>query len=167
MTERKRNVSEFHLREAQPGDEGLVLSFIRQLAEYENLLDQVEADEATLRHSLFERKAAHALIAEENGEPIGFALYFYNFSTFIGRPGLYIEDVFIRPEYRGKGYGKAIFRHLANVALKEGCGRMEWTCLDWNEPSLRFYRSMGAVPMEEWTVQRLSQAQLRKVAEGK
>lgn len=159
-------MSGFKLRKAQPEDVGLVLSFICQLAEYEKMLDQVEADEETLYHSLFVKKAAHVLIAEEDGEPVGFALYFFNFSTFVGRPGLYIEDVFIRPEYRGKGYGKAIFRHLANVALDENCGRMEWICLDWNESALRFYRSMGAVPMDEWTVQRLNDDKLREVAAG-
>ena len=158
---------QFTLRKAQPGDAGLVLYFIKKLAEYEKLLDQVEADEETLHQSLFVKKAAQVLIAEEDGTPIGYALYFYNFSTFTGRPGLYIEDVFILPEYRGKGYGTQIFRRLANIALEEGCARMEWICLDWNEPSLQFYRNMGAVPMEEWTVQRLSEDTLRKVAQGK
>ena len=158
---------QFTLRKAQPGDAGLVLYFIKKLAEYEKLLDQVEADEETLHQSLFVKKAAQVLIAEEDGTPIGYALYFYNFSTFTGRPGLYIEDVFILPEYRGKGYGTQIFRRLANIALEEGCARMEWSCLDWNEPSLQFYRNMGAVPMEEWTVQRLSEETLRKVAQGK
>jgi len=158
---------QFTLRKAQPGDAGLVLYFIKKLAEYEKLLDQVETDEETLHQSLFVKKAANVLIAEEDGVPIGYALYFYNFSTFMGRPGLYIEDVFILPEYRGKGYGTQIFRRLANIALEEGCARMEWICLDWNEPSLQFYRNMGAVPMDEWTVQRLSEETLRKVAEGK
>ena len=158
---------QFTLRKAQPGDAGLVLYFIKKLAEYEKLLDQVEADEETLHQSLFVKKAAQVLIAEEDGVPIGYALYFYNFSTFTGRPGLYIEDVFILPEYRGKGYGTQIFRRLANIALEEGCARMEWICLDWNEPSLQFYRNMGAVPMDEWTVQRLSEETLRKVAQGK
>ena len=158
---------QFTLRKAQPGDAGLVLYFIKKLAEYEKLLDQVEADEETLHQSLFVKKAAQVLIAEEDGTPIGYALYFYNFSTFTGRPGLYIEDVFILPEHRGKGYGTQIFRRLANIALEEGCARMEWICLDWNEPSLQFYRNMGAVPMEEWTVQRLSEETLRKVAQGK
>ena len=158
---------QFTLRKAQPGDAGLVLYFIKKLAEYEKLLDQVEADEETLHQSLFVKKAAQVLIAEEDGTPIGYALYFYNFSTFMGSPGLYIEDVFILPEHRGKGYGTQIFRRLANIALEEGCARMEWICLDWNEPSLQFYRNMGAVPMEEWTVQRLSEETLRKVAQGK
>ena len=155
-----------HLRKAGPEDVGLVLFFIRQLAEYERMLDEVVADEETLRQSMFAEHAASALIAEEDGEPIGFALYFYNFSTFIGRPGLYVEDVFILPQYRGKGYGRAIFCHLAKIAVERRCARMEWTCLDWNEPSLRFYRSMGAVPMDQWTVQRLSGDALRRVAQG-
>ena len=160
-------MTQFTLRKAQPGDEGLVLYFIKKLADYEKLLDQVEATEEILHQSLFVKKAANVLIAEEDGTPIGYALYFYNFSTFLGKPGLYIEDVFILPEYRGKGYGTQIFRHLANIALEEGCARMEWICLDWNAPSLQFYRNMGAVPMEEWTVQRLTEDTLRKVAEGK
>ena len=160
-------MAEFTIRKAQPGDAGLVLYFIKKLAEYEKMLDEVEATEEILHRSLFERHAANAIIAEEDGKAIGFALYFYNFSTFLGKPGLYIEDVFILPEYRGKGYGTQIFRHLANVAREEGCGRMEWICLDWNEPSLRFYRNMGAVPMEEWTVQRLTEDKLRDVAMGK
>ena len=160
-------MAEFTIRKAQPGDAGLVLYFIKKLAEYEKMLDEVEATEEILHRSLFERHAANAIIAEEDGKAIGFALYFYNFSTFLGKPGLYIEDVFILPEYRGKGYGTQIFRHLANVALEEGCGRMEWICLDWNEPSLRFCRNMGAVPMDEWTVQRLTEDKLRDVAMGK
>lgn len=160
-------MAEFTIRKAQPGDAGLVLYFIKKLAEYEKMLDEVEATEEILHRSLFERHAANAIIAEEDGKAIGFALYFYNFSTFLGKPGLYIEDVFILPEYRGKGYGTQIFRHLANVALEEGCGRMEWICLDWNEPSLRFYCNMGAVPMDEWTVQRLTEDKLRDVAMGK
>ena len=127
----------------------------------------MEATEEILHQSLFVKKAANVLIAEEDGTPIGYALYFYNFSTFLGKPGLYIEDVFILPEYRAKGYGTKIFRYLAKTALEEGCARMEWICLDWNAPSLQFYRNMGAVPMEEWTVQRLTEDTLRKVAEGK
>lgn len=157
---------DFRLRRAEPEDVGLVLYFIRQLAEYEGMLDEVVADEETLRRSMFEKHAASALIAEEDGKPVGFALYFYNFSTFVGRPGLYVEDAFILPQYRGRGYGKAIFRYLAAIAVEEGCGRMEWICLDWNKPSLQFYRRMGAAPMDQWTVQRLSGESLRRVARG-
>jgi GNAT superfamily N-acetyltransferase len=156
----------FVLRKAEPEDTSLVLSFIRQLAEYEKMTDEVQADEKTLYQSLFVQKIAHALIAEEDGKAIGFALYFYNFSTFVGRPGLYLEDIYIQPEYRKKGYGTIIFQRLANIALEEGCGRMEWTCLDWNEPSRQFYRKMGAVTMDEWTVHRFTEETIRKIAAG-
>ena len=155
---------EFTLRKAGPEDTSLVLSFIRPIAEYEKMADEVQADEKTLYQSLFVKKIAHALIAEEDGKPIGFALYFYNFSTFVGRPGLYLEDIYIQPEYRKKGYGTIIFQRLANIALEEGCGRMEWTCLDWNEPSRRFYRKMGATTMDEWTVHRFTEDTIRKIA---
>ncbi len=156
----------FTLREAGPSDAGLVLYFIKKIAEYEKMLDQVQASEADIYDSLFVRKAAYSLIAEEDGKPIGFALYFFNFSTFIGRPGLYLEDIFILPEYRGKGYGTAIFHELARIAKRENCGRMEWTCLDWNEPSRQFYRNMGAIAMDEWTVHRFTEDTIHRIAEG-
>ena len=156
---------EFTLRKAAPEDTALVLSFIKQLAVYEKMLDEVQTDEESLFQAMFVRKITHALIAEEDGQPIGFALYFFNFSTFVGRPGLYLEDVFIQPEFRGKGYGTAIFRELAKIAKEENCGRMEWTCLDWNEPSRQFYRKMGAVTMDEWTVHRFTEDTIRKIAE--
>ena len=149
-------MNEFKIRKAGPEDVGLVLSFIRQLAEYEKMLEEVTADEQTLYHSMFVKRAANALILEEDGKAIGFALYFFNFSTFLGLPGMYVEDVFIQPDHRGKGYGKAVFCYLAKIAVEENCGRMEWTCLDWNEPSIGFYLSLGAEPQSEWTTYRLT-----------
>ena len=139
-------------RKAVPGDEGLILTFIRELADYEGMLDQVVADEATL----------HTWINRANP---GFALFFHNFSTFLGRAGLYLEDLYVRPECRGKGYGKALFQKLAQVALERGCGRMEWWCLDWNRPSIDFYtKGMGAEPMSDWTVYRLAGETLERAA---
>lgn len=146
------------LRAAEEKDVGVVLSLIRELAEYEKMSDQVIATEEGLRAAMFDRRVAEAIIAEEDGKPIGFALYFYNFSTFIGHEGLYLEDLYVRPEYRGRGYGKALFCALARRAKEKNCGRFEWSCLDWNTPSIGFYRSMGAVAMDEWTVYRLDRA---------
>lgn len=145
------------LRDAGPADVALLLRFIRALAEYEQLLDEAVADEAGLQASLFGRPArAYALIAEHAGAPVGFAVWFYSFSTFSGRPSLYVEDVFVEPEQRGNGIGRAIFAHLAARAVREGCVRMEWSVLDWNEPAIRFYRGIGAQAMDEWTPQRLA-----------
>ena len=142
-------------RFAQETDTLLILQFIRELADYERLLDQVVADEATLRDQLFEKRRAEVLFALEDGAEVGFALFFQNFSTFLGRAGLYLEDLYVRPEHRGKGYGKAFFRRLAAIAAERGCGRLEWWCLDWNRPSIDFYRSLGAQPMSDWTVYRI------------
>ena len=142
----------FTIRPAQPEETSLVLEFIKKLAAYEKCSDEVVADEATLYQSLFVEKAAEVVFAEEDGVVIGFALFFHNFSTFVGRKGLYLEDLFIIPEKRGLGYGKAILKYLADIAVERNCGRMEWICLDWNTPSLAFYRSIGAFPLEEWTV---------------
>ncbi len=147
---------ELTFRFAQESDTPLILWFIRALAEYEHLADQVVADEATLKDQLFRRKGAEVLFALEDGKEVGFALFFHNFSTFLGRAGLYLEDLYVLPEYRGKGYGKALFRRLATVAVERGCGRMEWWCLDWNTPSIGFYKALGAQAMEEWTVYRLT-----------
>lgn len=146
---------ELTFRFAQESDTPLILWFIRALAEYEHLADQV-ADEATLKDQLFRRKGAEVLFALEDGKEVGFALFFHNFSTFLGRAGLYLEDLYVLPEHRGKGYGKALFRRLATVAVERGCGRMEWWCLDWNAPSIGFYKALGAQAMEEWTVYRLT-----------
>lgn len=145
----------FNIRPAKETEAGLILEFIKKLAAYEKCSDEVVADEATIYNSIFVEKAAEVVFAEEDGVVIGFALFFHNFSTFVGRKGLYLEDLFIIPEKRGLGYGKAILKYLANIAVERNCGRMEWICLDWNAPSLAFYRSIGAVPMDEWTVQRM------------
>ena len=152
-------------RFAEERDTPLILDFIRRLADYEHLLDQVVADEATLADQLFGKKNAEVLFALENGKEVGFALFFHNFSTFLGRAGLYLEDLFVLPEHRGKGYGKAILQRLAAISLERGCGRMEWWCLDWNHPSIGFYKSLGAEPMSDWTVYRLTGEILRDLAE--
>ena len=152
-------------RFAEERDTSLILDFIRRLADYEHLLDQVVADEATLADQLFGKKNAEVLFALENGKEVGFALFFHNFSTFLGRAGLYLEDLFVLPEHRGKGYGKAILQRLAAISRERGCGRMEWWCLDWNQPSIGFYKSLGAEPMSDWTVYRLTGEILRDLAE--
>ena len=156
--------NKFTIRPAKPNEAGLVLEFINKLAVYEKCADEVVADETTLYHSLFVEKSAEVVFAEEDGVVIGFALFFHNFSTFVGRKGLYLEDLFIIPEKRGLGYGKALLNHLAKIAVERHCGRMEWICLDWNKPALKVYRSIGAIPMDEWTVQRLDEEALKKFA---
>ena len=155
----------FTIRPAVPGDEGFILSLIIELAEYEKLAHEVVATEEILHEWLFEKEKARVLIAEEDGVGVGYALYFYNFSTFLGRAGIYLEDLYVRPAYRKRGYGKALLRHLAQIAQAEGCGRLEWSCLDWNQPSIDFYLSLGAVPMEDWTTYRLAGETLAKMAE--
>ena len=154
----------FNIRPAKPEETGLVLEFIKKLAAYEKCSDEVVADEATLYQSLFVEKAAEVVFAEEDGVVIGFALFFHNFSTFVGRKGLYLEDIFIIPEKRGLGYGKAILKYLADIAIERNCGRMEWICLDWNAPSLAFYHSIGAIPLDEWTVQRMTEDVVKEFA---
>lgn len=154
----------FNIRPAKSEETSLVLEFIKKLAAYEKCSDEVVADEATLYQSLFVEKAAEVVFAEEDGVVIGFALFFHNFSTFVGRKGLYLEDLFIIPEKRGLGYGKAILKYLANIAIERNCGRMEWICLDWNAPSLAFYRSIGAIPLDEWTVQRMTEDVVKEFA---
>ena len=156
---------ELTFRFAEVADTPLILEFIKKLADYEHMLDQVVADEATLADQLFHRKNAQVLFALEDGREVGFALFFHNFSTFLGRAGLYLEDLFVLPEYRGRGYGKALLCRLATIAKEEGCGRLEWWCLDWNKPSIDFYKSMGAEPMEDWTVYRVAGETLDKLAE--
>ena len=151
-------------RTAVETDTGLILQFIRALAEYEKMLDQVVADEELLADQLFRKKNAEVIFAVEDGKEVGFALYFHNFSTFLGRSGLYLEDLFVYPEYRGKGYGKAILKRLAAIAVERGCGRLEWACLDWNQPSIDFYRALGAEPMSDWTVYRLTGQTLEQMA---
>ena len=157
-------MSEVAFRMAAEQDIPLILEFIRDLAEYEGMLDQVVADEDLLRRELFEQHRAEVLFAVVKGQEVGFALFFHNFSTFLGRAGLYLEDLFVRPECRGKGYGKALLRQLARIARERGCGRMEGWCLDWNRPSIAFYQSLGARAMDEWTVYRLTAADLERLA---
>ena len=153
-------------RSAERKDVPLILNFIRALAEYEHMADQVVADEATLEEWLFDRQKAEVLFALLEGREVGFALFFHNFSTFLGRAGLYLEDLFVLPEYRNRGVGKAILRRLAALAVERGCGRLEWWCLDWNVPSIAFYRSLGAEPMSDWTVYRIAGDTLRDLAES-
>ena len=143
-------------RPAVPGDEELILSFIQALADYEHMSDQVVATPELLREWIFEKKKAEVIFAETGGKAVGFALFFHNFSTFLGRAGIYLEDLFVLPEYRGRGYGKGLLKKLAEIAVMRGCGRLEWSCLDWNQPSIDFYLSLGAKRMDEWTVYRLT-----------
>ena len=154
----------FNIRPARPDEAGVVLDLIKQLAVYERCENDVVADEATILQSLFVARSAEVVLAEEEGMVVGFALFFHNFSTFVGRKGMYLEDLFVIPEKRGLGYGKALLKYVAKLAVQRNCGRMEWICLDWNEPSLRIYRSIGAVPMSEWTVQRLDEQALKAFA---
>ena len=158
-------MSEVAFRFAKEEDVPLILRFIRDLAAYERMADQVAATEELLRQELFTRRGAEVLFALQDGREVGFALFFHNFSTFLGRSGLYLEDLFVLPEERGKGYGRALLRRLAQIALERGCGRMEWWCLDWNRPSIAFYLSLGAEAMDDWTVYRLSGETLRRMAE--
>jgi GNAT superfamily N-acetyltransferase len=151
-------------RPAEEKDTALLLKFIRALADYEHMLDDVVATEEILNEWLFERRVAEAFFALEGESEVGFALYFLNFSTFLGRGGIYLEDLFVLPEHRGKGYGKAILSRLAQIARERGCGRLEWACLDWNKPSIDFYHSLGATPLDEWTVYRVSGDALNTLA---
>ena len=156
----------FIIRPARPDESGLVLDFIKKLAVYEKCADDVVADEATIYHSLFEERSAEVVLAEEDGTAVGFALFFHNFSTFVGRKGMYLEDLFILPEKRGLGYGKALLKYVAKLAVERNCGRMEWICLDWNESALSIYHSIGAAPLSDWTVQRLDEKALKRFAES-
>lgn len=154
-------MSDIIFRPALPEDCPLILSFIKALAEYEKMSDQVVATEELLKEWIFEKGKAEVIFPVVDGEEVGFALFFHNFSTFLGRAGIYLEDLFIKPEHRGKGYGKATLQQLGRIALERGCGRLEWACLDWNRPSIDFYLSLGAKPMDEWTVYRLAGDSLR------
>ncbi len=156
----------FTLRFAGEQDVPLILYFIRELAIYEKQLDRVTATEELLKESIFGRKAAEVVIGEFEGRPVGFALFFHNFSTFLGKPGIYLEDLFILPDMRGKGMGRIMLSFLAKTALERNCGRLEWWCLDWNEPAVRFYRQMGAEPMDEWTVFRVCDDALVKLGDN-
>ena len=151
-------------RFAEEEDTPLILQFIRELADYEGMLGEVVADEATLKEWIFRKQKAEVLFVLADGQEVGFALFFHNFSTFLGRAGLYLEDLYVKPEYRGRGYGKAILKKLAAIAVERGCGRLEWWCLDWNRPSIDFYLSLGAQPMEDWTVYRITGDTLTSLA---
>ena len=158
--------AELTVAPARENDVPLVLEFIRKLAEYERLSADVIADESMLRESLFGAKpAAEVVLAYWANEPVGFAVYFQSFSTFIGRPGIYLEDLFVLPGFRGKGIGKALLRHLARIAKTRNCARLEWAVLDWNQPAIKFYRSLGAIPLQDWTVFRLTDSALHELAE--
>ena len=152
------------IRFATVDDVSIILDFIKGIAEYEKMSDQVVANERLLKEQIFEKQNAEVIFALEDGVEVGFALFFHNFSTFLGRAGLYLEDIYVKPEYRKKGHGKALITKLAQIAVERGCGRMEWCCLDWNQPSIDFYRSLGAVSMDEWTTYRLSGESLSKLA---
>lgn len=155
----------FRIRPAVPADTGLILSLIRELAEYEKLAHEVTATESDIHTALFgSRRTAECVIAEADGKSVGFAIYFHNFSTFLGHAGLYLEDLYVKPEQRGKGYGRRILAHLARLTLERGCGRFEWAVLDWNEPAIRFYKGLGARMMESWRINRLAGEALQKLA---
>ena len=161
-------MSNFEIRTTTQADVPIILSLIRELADYERAPDAVVATEVGLREVLFgPKRSAEVLLAVENEEPVGFAVYFFNFSTWLGRPGLYLEDLFVRPDVRGKGYGRALLERLAQIAQERGCGRMEWAVLDWNDPAIQFYRKLGAEPMNEWTVFRLTQEGIARLANSR
>lgn len=153
-------------RYAKKEDTALILRFIKELAAYEKMEDEVIATEALLNEQIFEKNKAEVIFALENEKEVGFALFFHNFSTFLGRAGIYLEDLYVLPEYRGKGYGKGLLQTLAKIAVERGCGRLEWACLNWNQPSIDFYLSLNAVPMNEWMVYRLTGDTLTALAKN-
>ncbi len=155
----------FKYRYAEEKDSALILEFIKGIAVYEEMLDLVVNTPEMIRELLFVQKRAEVIFALEGEKEVGFALFFHNYSTFVGRSGLYLEDLFVFPEYRKKGYGKGLFKTLAKIAVERNCGRMEWTCLNWNQPSIDFYLSMGATPMDEWTTYRLTDDKLKPLSE--
>src|ERR1700737_2232768 len=160
-------ISDLLIRPATVADVPVILELIRELATYERAPNEVTATEEQLVDVLFgPRPAAEVLVAFEKETPVGFAVFFHNFSTWLGRPGLYLEDLFVRPEDRGKGYGRALLIHLAKIARERACGRMEWAVLDWNEPAIEFYHKLGAKPMNEWTVFRLTRDEIAKLADS-
>ena len=156
--------TQVNFRFAKRQDVPLILKFIRELAEYEKMLDEVVADEAMLEEWLFDKEKAEVIFACLDDKEIGFALFFHNFSTFLGRAGLYLEDLYVLPEYRGNGYGKALLKKHAAIAVERQCGRLEWCCLDWNQPSIDFYLSLGAAPMSDWTTYRITGKTLNDLA---
>lgn len=151
-------------RYAERKDTKLILQFIKELADYEKLLSEVVADEKTLEEWIFDKQKAEVIFVLKNETEVGFALFFHNFSTFLGRAGIYLEDLYVKPEYRGEGYGKGLLKKLAQIAVERGCGRLEWWCLDWNKPSIDFYLSLGAKPMGDWTVYRVTEDTLKNMA---
>ncbi|MBD8018340.1 GNAT family N-acetyltransferase [Kaistella pullorum] len=155
----------FKIRKAIPSDTPVIFDLIKKLAVYEKLENDVVTSVEELHENIFIRNFAKVLMAEEDGKPVGFALYFYNFSTFVGKPGIYLEDLFVEPEHRGKGYGKALLVELARIAGAENCGRLEWSVLDWNTPAIEFYKSLGAKPMDEWTIFRLDQQAIANLSQ--
>lgn len=157
-------MNEVTFRFAEKKDAPIILDFIKGIAEYEKVSDDVVTTTEMIEEWIFEKKTAEVIFAIAEGDEVGFALFFHNFSTFVGRAGLYLEDIFVKNEYRKKGYGKALFKKLAEIALERNCGRMEWVCLDWNKPSIDFYMSLGAKPMNEWTLYRLTDKQLQDIS---
>lgn len=159
-------IPDLKIRFATEEDTGLILKFIKELADYEKLLNEVVATEKILHESLFVKKQAEVIIGEYKGEPVGFALFFNNFSTFLGKANLYLEDLYVQPHVRGLGIGKAMLSSLGQIAIERGCGRLDWWCLDWNEPSIKFYKNMGAIAMDEWTVYRVEKNALKNLSRG-
>lgn len=157
------DIENMEIRKACPKDVPQILEFIKGIARYEKMENEVVATENMLHEWLFQKEVAEVVFAEEDGKAVGFALYFHNFSTFVGKAGIYLEDLYVFPEHRGKGYGKALFLHLARTALERGCGRMEWVCLNWNQPSIDFYRSMGAISLDDWKTYRLTEDALKEL----
>ena len=155
----------FNIRKATPDDTPIIFDLIKKLAVYEKMENEVITSVEELRENIFTKNFSKVLLAEEEGKPVGFALYFFNFSTFVGKPGLYLEDLFIEPEFRGKGYGKKLLIELAKIAREENCGRMEWSVLNWNTPAIDFYESLQAKPMDEWTIYRLDQKGIADLAQ--
>ena len=158
-------MNKLDFRFAEEKDAALILGFVKELAEYEKMSNDVVATEALLKEWIFEKKKAEVIFALEEGVAVGFALFFHNFSTFLGRAGIYLEDLYVKPEYRGEGYGKGLLKKLAQITVERGCGRLEWCCLDWNTPSIDFYLSLGAKPMEDWTSYLLTGDTLKSLAE--
>ena len=153
-----------NIRNANINDSATILGFIKELAEYENMSNDVVATEELLKQNIFEKKLAEVIIAEFDNKPVGFALFFHNFSTFLGKGGIYLEDLYVQPAMRGKNIGKTLLSSLAKLAVERDCGRLEWSCLNWNEPSIKFYKSQGAIPMNEWTVYRVTGNELKELA---
>ena len=160
----ENSMENYRFRFANERDCRLILKFIRSLAKYEKMEDEVVATQELLREQLFEKKKAEVLFVMDGEKGVGFALFFHNFSTFLGRAGIYLEDLYVRPACRGRGYGKALLQELAHIVVNRGCGRLEWSCLDWNQPSIDFYKSLGAIPKDEWTVYRATGDTLLEMA---